>query len=241
MIETPGASGPEHTAGTIASLSTRRLRRPMWGDHGGHVAMEVDHVVELQLGNWGSGRGTDTWANTLENMELLDESAKGPSGGAILREIEDRARTHLLAWRAALGQPATDAHADVRALLDDRHFLFESYVGSPAMGGLVASHQFWTFDQLARGEHLAYVRIADESYTGGRGEVRVLLRSDDRSIAHTFAWSHTDGRSDVPAAEADFDGRFGPFRFVSKRACRAARSSSSTRAGSPAWSRARSR
>jgi hypothetical protein len=217
VIETPGASGPEHTAGTIASLSTRRLRRPMWGDHGAYVAMEVDHVVELQLGNWGSGRGSDTWANTLENMELLDESANGPSGGAILREIEDRARTHLLAWRAALGEPATAEHADVRALLDDRHFLFESFVGSPAMGGLVASHQFWTFDQLSRGEHLAHVRIADESYTGGRGEVRVLLRADDRSIARTFAWSHTDGRSDVPAAEADFDGRFGPFRFVSKQ------------------------
>ena len=217
VIETPGANGPDHTRGTIASISTGRLRRPMWGDHGAHVAMEVDHVVELQLGNWGTARGSDTWANTLENMELLDERANGPSGGAILREIEDRARTHLLAWRTALGQPATAEHADVRALLDERHFVFESYVGSPAMGGLVASHQFWTFDQLQRGEHLAHVRIADESYTGGRGEVRVLLRGDDRTIAHTLAWSHTDGRTDVPRAEADFNGRFGPFRFVNKQ------------------------
>ncbi|MBE2266815.1 MAG: DUF4157 domain-containing protein [Anaerolinea sp.] len=98
----------------------RKLTIPMWGEGGipaPYRAMQVEHLVELQLGNWQSSED----ANALDNMILLNGPINEPSGSYIRDQIMRNIRrliTHPQIAPSLVPEtpgPATEAAGGVAA------------------------------------------------------------------------------------------------------------------------------
>lgn len=90
LLEFPGTSGV--LLGTREEIS-KKAQRPQWNRTGGPHRLDVDHILEYQLG------GEDAFAN----FWLLDSAANQTSGPALYREIDRQINGLLSEAKPTLG------------------------------------------------------------------------------------------------------------------------------------------
>lgn len=147
------AAGERVIVGNPAQLADA-LRQPRW-DSAGQAEphpLEIDHIVELQLG----GIGLDNPAN----LELLERTANGASGGAIDRAL-DAAFVAYAASDAAQALPAEDRNAEV--LRRDYKVRYASFVAS----GAPNAGKRWTRDKVLAGDPVLGLKIYDPANLTG--------------------------------------------------------------------------
>ena len=157
----------------VGSLDTvvGELSLPSWDRKGEPRSLHVDHIVELQLANWAK----DKWANTIENMELLDGPVNSSSGSVLKASIERKVN----GFRAAHGRE--ESTAAIKARYD---LVFLAAVGGG--GGKAAKEDdSWSSKDIAEGAHLGPVAVADPSKLGGAGKVE-LYPSHSGGIPKSF-------------------------------------------------------
>jgi hypothetical protein len=180
------------------------LKAPNWGRSRGSGRaparqMQVDHVVELQIGNWGAHNR----ANTIENMALLDRFPNAASGDFIRQYISGRVRRlieHVYAQQAeqmAATQeppkpssrrgrrqpdaPRTELDAAVDAVKRRFHIEFDAVEPASGRGApTVTDQDYWTRGEIQAGLHLNNAEITSHDsladVLGSRTEVFVFNR-----------------------------------------------------------------
>jgi hypothetical protein len=180
------------------------LKAPNWGRSRGSATapakqMQVDHVVELQIGNWGAHNR----ANTIENMALLDRFPNAASGDFIRQYISGRVRRlieHVYAQQAeqmaATQEPArptsrrgrrepatprTELDAAVDAVKRRFHIEFDAVEPASGRGApTVTDQDYWTRREIQDGLHLNNAQITSHDsladVLGSRSEVFVFNR-----------------------------------------------------------------
>ncbi len=133
------------------------IKVPDWNRRGERLdhPFEVDHIVELQVGNW-TGSGP---ANELQNMELLDKSSNSSAGGGTRSSIRANVRRYLRATQQASGRDAVTNYLDTTPINFDRVELRGS-------GRTETNSQWWTRAEIERGDQLegaAPIGNVDES------------------------------------------------------------------------------
>lgn len=130
------------------------LRQPRWDRQGqaDDHPLEIDHIVELQIGGPAYDR--------LSNLELLERSANGASGRAI-DGFMDEAFAAYAASPAAATLPAEDRNAE--ALKRQYRVRFGGFTvqGGPATG------KRWTLAEVIAGDPAEGLRIFDPSNLTG--------------------------------------------------------------------------
>ena len=148
---------PRYFVGNMATVA-RELTLPTWTRSGEAKSYDVDHIVELQLANWNA----DSWANTPANMELLESSANRSSGARIKSNIESKVQGFIDATGGACG-------SNKSRVMQENHLEFER--AAPCGGPAVSADDFWTRDQIRRGDQVESVDVRDMSALGGEGNV----------------------------------------------------------------------
>lgn len=141
--KTIGVHGHE-VSGTYQDI-IGKLKVPNW-DRRGRVythPLEVDHIVELQVGSW-TGSGP---ANTLANMELLDKSSNASAGGATRSSIRQNVRNYL----RDMGEPSDRNAVNEYLAANDITFNRLEVRGRGRRDG---RSQHWTRAEIERGVHL---------------------------------------------------------------------------------------
>jgi len=158
----------------------QRLTLPSWsrGDRPTSRNYQVDHIVELQLAN----HPTNTWGNSLPNMELLDASTNMSSGTTIDGSIDNKLNAHI---RAA-GYPG-GATRTLRNQLKQAYALQFPPSGlepgsSPAS---VRRDLYWQKEEIEAGEHLAAVRAASPAELSPDGKT-LIFPSAEGGIGKQF-------------------------------------------------------
>lgn len=147
----------------IGDLDTvaKELTLPSWNRDGEGTDYHVDHIVELQLANWND----DSWGNTLANMELLEAGKNTSSGSTIKAAIDRKVQGFIDATDGQFGS----TKAQVKA---DNHLEFETPVtGSDTS---VTRNDYWTKEDVRRGEPADGVALSDMGELGGEGRVLVF-------------------------------------------------------------------
>lgn len=164
--------------GTLDEIATA-LTTPSWGrgDDPPLNFYDVDHIVELQLGNWGGG---DQWANTLANMELLESDTNRESGRVIRDNIIDRVDGFL----AETGDQVGGSAAEIK---EQYHLRFHQAVAGGAGASQTPRHDYWRPIEIEAAEHLAPVRVSGPEALGGEGTVRLFSR-ETGGLGKAFRW-----------------------------------------------------
>ena len=205
--------------GTDTQLQNR-LMIPNWGR--GTVAsppprrnMQVEHVVELQIGNWSENTG----ANEIDNFVLLTGGINERSG-EVVRDSINRRIAALLRHPAVLAAmpappesatgtspastsappaaaaPGAAARVDEEAIQSvKRNFYldFERAEGA-AIGGLpqqLDRNDYWSAQDIDNLEHLEAVDVGSMSDLGNANEVFIFSNRNGGSY-RKFAWSGPD-------------------------------------------------
>ncbi len=180
VFEVPvrGSGARPFVFGDLETVS-RELTTPMWGGTARRnpplVFFQVDHIVELQLANW----NTETWANELANMELLEGAVNEQSGTDIRGNIIDKANQFNQATHNRYGAGAADIKANY-----DLEFLTPVARGGTAN---VTRTQYWKRSEIEAGDHLNAVQARDPSVLGGDGIVRVFSTTTG-GLGKSFRW-----------------------------------------------------
>lgn len=152
IFQSPEKGQPRTYIGDLKTVA-REMTLPYWTRSGDYRTYDVDHIVELQLANWGE----DGWANTLPNMELLDSKLNSSSGGTIEKNIEAKANAFNKATQNQYGDSAD-------AIKSKYHMKFDKV--SPESGSdLVPQVEYWSQDHIKAGEQVIDqigVRTADK-------------------------------------------------------------------------------
>jgi hypothetical protein len=177
-VPTRGEGARPFLFGNLEQVA-RELTTPMWGRASSHPELnfyDVDHIVELQVANW----NTDVWANTLDNMELLDSQINQESGRVIRTNIEDKVESFL----RVTGNTYGSSVADVKER-------YELVFNEPVAGGggarAAGREKYWTRAEIEGGEHLSPVRASSPDALGGHGIVRVFS-SETGGLGKSFRW-----------------------------------------------------
>jgi hypothetical protein len=178
QVPTRGEGARPFLFGPLPTLS-RELTAPMWGRASSSPALnfyDVDHIVELQVANWNQ----ETWANDLDNMELLDSAINQESGRVIQGNIESKVQAFL----ALTGNHFGTSVADVK----ERYTLiFQEPVAGGGGARSAGREQYWTRAEIEAGEHLSPVRVSNASELGGDGSVRVFS-TESGGLGKSFRW-----------------------------------------------------
>jgi hypothetical protein len=131
--------------GTYAELRNR-LEVPNWDRTGAFLkfSMEVDHIIELQVGSWESGESED--ANKIQNMELLDKSSNASAGSKTKTSIRSNVQRYL----EATGKPHEPSN--VATYLGKTDVVFDRVV--IGTDGSEAGSQHWTKTEIEAGDQL---------------------------------------------------------------------------------------
>ncbi|HEX2252129.1 MAG TPA: hypothetical protein VHQ65_02550, partial [Thermoanaerobaculia bacterium] len=138
------------------------LALPSWDQAGRGHSYDVDHIVELQLANW----DVEGWANTLENMELLDSSMNRSSGSTIKGAIDAKVQSFIEATDRAYG-------GSVATVKGKYHLEFQQAAAGGGDNPQPKTH-FWTAAHLRAGDHLGPVEVGSIGELGGEGTVVVF-------------------------------------------------------------------
>ncbi|HEV2851610.1 MAG TPA: DUF4157 domain-containing protein [Thermoanaerobaculia bacterium] len=184
VFQAPSQYGqPRYFIGDLPTVATE-LALPSWDKDGHGHSYDVDHIVELQLANW----DTQGWANTLENMELLDSSTNRSSGSKIKGNIDKKLESFIEATQGQFGKsPAT--------LKKEYDLVFQRAMGKGEKGKLTPGVDYWTQAQLEAGEHLKPVKVAGMEKLGKKGEA-VVFPGETGGVAKTFDWPAKSVASD---------------------------------------------
>ena len=146
-----------------AETISKALTTPGWGKDKNYRNFHVDHIVELQLANW----NTASWPNTLENMELLDASKNTSSGSVIKGQITEKLNTFR--ERHGTQYPGGDA-----TFKNNYTLVFNQAEALAGGDGNATENEFWTKDQIERGDHLEPIEVGNLADIGSEGEVRIF-------------------------------------------------------------------
>jgi len=118
--------------GMDADRARRTVLVPSWSRQTPHVAMSVDHVVELQL----TFPHDRYWANSIMNWALLDLSTNSSVGARLANNIE-RERTELVAdtW-------------------DLSYFFIPLVFEAVTIDPYGSEGEHWTLHEIRRGDHV---------------------------------------------------------------------------------------
>ena len=130
---------------------TNLLKVPQWDRTGRWLdfPMEVDHMIELQVGSWAGGSSGP--ANEIQNMELLDKSSNASAGSQTRISVRQNVE-HFL---EVTGQPHT--RANVNTYLANHDVPFNRVVPATSGTGDGAS-QHWSRAEIQAGDHLQHVQ-----------------------------------------------------------------------------------
>ena len=186
----------------IGSLDTitKELSTPVWGKDKQYNSYDVDHIVELQLANWGAV----SWPNTMENMELLESRKNSNSGVNIKAEITNK----LSAFRErhSAQYPGSDGHFKNQYTL-----VFDQAVAKSGGDSEISDNDYWTKDQIVAGNHLDAVEVGSLADFGSEDEVRIFP-NETGGLGKKFKWS-----GEGSAVENEEKTWFGnPFRITAK-------------------------
>jgi hypothetical protein len=117
--------------GLALGLSGERLRQPDWSREQAEVAMEVDHIIELQV----TRPGTEEIWDHPNHYELLDRRSNGRSGS--------RLRANIAGERRALARQTGDNSWRTRDLV------FDQVIADAGPTG-----ERWLDEEIQRGDHL---------------------------------------------------------------------------------------
>jgi hypothetical protein len=164
--------------GPIPTIA-RALTIPNWAHAGTHPPLafyDVDHIVELQVANWNE----ETWANELDNMELLDSAINQESGRAIRGNIEAKVQSFLHATGSTYGTSV----ADVK---ERYQLIFQTPVAGGRGARSAGRDKYWTRTEIEAGDHLRPVRASSVAALGGHGTVRVFP-TETGGLGKRFHW-----------------------------------------------------
>src|SRR5882672_3843882 len=122
-----------------ADSIARGTKRPFWRrGTGAFTEHEVDHIVDLVLTGWPRA-AAQSWANTPDNMQLLDQPTNSAIGGAFETTIAAPLRT-------AVGNQSLN----VRQFLPTADIIFSGFAAGPNP----ANYHVWTKDEIEQGIHI---------------------------------------------------------------------------------------
>lgn len=176
--------------GTIPE-AVRKFSVPKWNGRGAATSYQVDHIVELQLSNWPADK---SWANTLENMELLEQSTNASSGSVLKGLIEEKIKEE---------RPEVTTDAQVQQFKREHDIVFSGFSRGP--GGSVGSDKFWTKAQIEQGRHLTPVRVLREAQNPG---TKVVASPEPEAEGKRF------GQGELTPDEQNW---LKPFKIASKQ------------------------
>lgn len=217
--------GKPFVLGTLDEVSTA-LTIPYWGGASATPEtkfFDVDHIVELQLGDWPG----DGWPNTLTNMELLESSANRSSGSLISKAIREKVRKHIEATppteatsptaKEEAAKPKKEkakgaTAAAVEEIKAEYDLEFKKVTGVKARA--VNPTDYWRPDQIEKGDHLVPVQASSVDEIGGKGKV-ALFRGPGGGVAKSFDWK-VDDTGPLPPEPAWEAGWLKPFTILTK-------------------------
>ena len=163
----------------------KKLTIPYWDKQGNVLAntLEVDHIVELQVGGWG---GSDKSANELANMELLDKSSNATAGAKTKSNISRIVRTYL----EAKGEPHSQADADTYMASNTIEFKHVE-IGQDPYDGATPQNKYWTREEIIQGLHLEHLKDMGNIEEAGSPTEFALFTPDDGFPIQTFP--HDEG------------------------------------------------
>jgi hypothetical protein len=202
LFKGPGTTNRPYFASPDLDAIAARLNLPTWDRSGAYHRFDVDHIVELQLAGW-TGSGPQ-WANTCkDNMELLDSARNRSSGSLIQKRINTKLNAFLERARSDPDVPDTAS-----LVKRDLGLVFDSAVaGDDAVE--VGPNDFWTYEEITRGDHLEHVEVAHASELGSEGSIKVFP-SPVGGVPRTMSWS---GSPEPASGERDY---MKPFRLMRK-------------------------
>ncbi|QDH80409.1 DUF4157 domain-containing protein [Echinicola soli] len=194
-----GRNVPPTFIGNIDDVAME-LSTPTWGKDKAYRRFDVDHIVELQLANWGN----ETWPNTMLNMELLDSSKNSSSGSTIKSKITKK----LDSFRERHGEeyPGGDGH------FKNNYTLVFNEAEALSGNGEITENEYWKKEQIESGEHLNAIEVANLADIGGEGEVRIFP-SEAGGLGKKFVWNGAD--TALTSNERTWLGN--PFRITNKQ------------------------
>jgi hypothetical protein len=143
-----------------------QMTTPMWARQSRNPPLnfyDVDHIVELQLANWSN----DSWANNLDNMELLDSAINQDSGrklrANIIRKVNDFLRV--------TGDRFGTSVADIKQRYD---LEFQTPVPGGGGAGNVGRNDYWTREDIEQARHMNSVHSRGLEVLGEEGTARVF-------------------------------------------------------------------
>ncbi|SCX79827.1 DUF4157 domain-containing protein [Nitrosospira sp. Nsp13] len=149
--------------GTVPELArSDGILRPMLGPQGGDSQLDIDHVLELQLG------GKDA----ADNMWMLASSFNRSVGSAINNRINNSIRETLQNARtAATSQQQTDFENQLAAVANPKAVrrAWTLRFRTVHVGNFSTTTTFWTQSQIAAGAHLHFFTALTESELVERG------------------------------------------------------------------------
>ncbi|MFN9029456.1 MAG: DUF4157 domain-containing protein [Betaproteobacteria bacterium] len=183
-----GRTPPRYFIGTAESIA-QEMVLPSWDSQSQPHAFDVDHIVELQLANW----STETWANDVANMELLDSRVNQESGGVIMRTIAARVTDFIAHSQGQFG-------TTVEEVKDRFTLVFNDFGRGEGGASTVNERQFWTKQQIDDGQHVNdAVRVESPAALGGEGCV-LVFPGHTGGVPKSFVWPGAT----LPAVERDW-------------------------------------
>ncbi|MDX8391068.1 MAG: DUF4157 domain-containing protein [Mariprofundaceae bacterium] len=157
----------------------KKLKVPNWNRSGEFLShpLEVDHIVELQTGNWkGSGP-----ANNIENMELLDKSSNASSGSGVRNSIRRNVRQYL----KDTGSSSRPNRAAIDGYLEQHDITFCN-VEIDSRGRNESGSSYWTRAQIQAGEHLSNAHPIRNVGEAGEANCFALTSPGGHSVLHNY-------------------------------------------------------
>jgi hypothetical protein len=142
--------------GTPEELSRNsRIVRPMLGPKGGTAPLDVDHILEIQLGG----------ADSVSNMWMLSKPANRSSGSSINQDIDrsiksalDAAKVQIPTAKGGKKSKGDNPLPDPTAVRKGWTITFTNIIAAPD-----TTRSFWSREQIEAGEHLRHFRALNEA------------------------------------------------------------------------------
>ena len=198
-----GKDKPLYFIGDLPKIA-RELTLPQWDEDGEPRSYDVDHILELQIANWPTDK---SWANTIDNMELLDSGVNRSSGNAVKDSIEEKVEAFIRATHGRFGN-------DVAAIKRTYNLKFRQAVGG-AESRQPGENDFWTKEEIIAGEHLDAVEPANLADVGQDGKVHVFPTEGGAGLGKGFKLEGAEGAKAAPADRGEANW-LRPFEIKSK-------------------------
>jgi hypothetical protein len=161
---------------------------PDWDQHGANKSFEVDHIVELQVGSWDGGDSGP--ANTMENMELLDQRSNSSSGGSTRAGM----RENVAEFLRRSGK--SDSKDSVTKYLAANDVTFKKVRAGTIGTASPGDSRFWTRADIESGKQLEAAKPVKNPGEAGTATSFALLAPGASSLLGEFP--HKAGALKIP-------------------------------------------